>query len=173
MNTVGVCYPPKLWNAFLDQNIPGVKTVRSRHVVKTSWSYYTTVAWESKRWVSRYWKESQWWCLGKFSAHNLFKEWKGQNTWNNDGCEFVQKSDQIKLGLGKSSSKSWMNYLIQMIVCQTNPIYSWHTDRCIKWCLEYMHFSIILWWVYKHSLWQLLLFLLFIHGFGSRYLVND
>lgn len=49
MNKLGVCYPPKLWNAFLDQNILGVKMVRSRTVVKTSLSYYTMAAWESKR----------------------------------------------------------------------------------------------------------------------------
>lgn len=48
MNTVVVCYPPKLWNAFLDQNILGVKLVRSRNMVKTSCSNYTTAAWESK-----------------------------------------------------------------------------------------------------------------------------
>lgn len=49
MNTVVVYYPPKFWNAFLDQNILGVKLVRSRNMVQTSCWYYPRAAWESKR----------------------------------------------------------------------------------------------------------------------------
>lgn len=57
MDSVMVCCPPKLWSAFLNQNILGVKMVRSRNMVKTSCSYYTTAAWESEGWLSGYWKE--------------------------------------------------------------------------------------------------------------------
>lgn len=49
MNTVVVYYPPKFWNAFLDQNILGVKLVRSRNMVQTSCWYYPRAVWESKR----------------------------------------------------------------------------------------------------------------------------
>lgn len=39
MNIVVACYPPKLWNAFLDQNNLRVKVAGSRNTVKTSCSW--------------------------------------------------------------------------------------------------------------------------------------
>lgn len=172
MNVAVGCYSPKLRSAFLNQNIFGVKMVRSRNMVKTSCSYYTTAARESKWWVSRYWKESQWRCL-EHSLHTVcLRSEKGIALGTMMTVfEVVQNGDYRSLD--KSAPNSWANYLDQIIVCQTHLVYRRHPGRCIRRRPQCMCFAVIFWWAHKHSVCEPLPFPLLTHESGSRYLLNE
>lgn len=168
MKIVVVCHLPKLWNLFLDQNILGIQMARSRNTVKTTllmlWNNCSAIPMMDQ---SHYWKEPQWWCSGKFLAKDLFRSDKGMIL----GTRMAVCEGDFQ-GLGKVPlTPEWISWV--MVICQTKLVYCWQTDRCIQWWLEYMCFAVILWWAYKHSLCLPLPFLFLIHGFGSRYLLNE